>query len=69
MRGSARNRDADIYHRYAVGLYRQALLSALAYVRANRVQEIRPRDTTSLVRAVLRRLTTSLATPERAGGK
>ena len=60
MRGSARHRDADIYHRYAVGLYRQALFGALASVRA-RVPELRPRDTTSLVHAVLRRLTTSLA--------
>ena len=25
--GSARSRDADLYRRYAVGLYRQALLS------------------------------------------
>ena len=25
--GSARNRDADLYRRYAVGLYRQALLT------------------------------------------
>jgi hypothetical protein len=25
--GSPRNRDADLYRRYAVGLYRQALLS------------------------------------------
>jgi hypothetical protein len=57
----ARHRDVDIYHRYAVGLYRQALFGALAHVRASRAPEIGPRDTTSLVRAVLGRLTTSLA--------
>jgi hypothetical protein len=32
----ARDRDADIYHRYAVGLYRQALFGAL--VRALRTR-------------------------------
>ena len=60
------HRDADIYDRYAVGLYRQALFGALAYAWASRVPEIRPRDTTFLIRAVLRRLTTS---PAAAGGE
>ena len=64
MRGSARHRDADIYHRYAVGLYRQALFGALASVRASIVPENRPGDMASLARAVLRRLTTSLAAAE-----
>jgi hypothetical protein len=39
-----RHRDADIYHRYAVGLYRQALLGALP--------DILRRLTTSLAAAV-----------------
>jgi hypothetical protein len=43
---AARDRDADIYLRYAVGMYRQALSGALPHVR---------------VGAVLRRLTTSPA--------
>jgi len=64
----ARHRDADIYYRYAVGLYRQALFGAIAHVRADRVPEIRPRDPRPLVRAVLRRLITSLAAAESAGG-
>lgn len=62
----APHRDADIYHRYAIGLYRQALFGALAHVRASRVPEIRPRDTTFQVRAMLRRMTTS---PAVAGGE
>ena len=43
---AARDRDADIYLRYAVGMYRQALSGALPQVR---------------IGAVLRRLTTSPA--------
>jgi hypothetical protein len=54
----ARHRDEDMYRRYAVGLYRQALFGALAQVRAGGAPEIHP---TSLVRAALRRLTTSPA--------
>jgi hypothetical protein len=44
----ARGSDADIYRRYAVGLYRQALLERCG---------IRPRDLVALVAAPLRRLT------------
>ena len=50
---TVRNRDADIYHRYAVGLYRQALSGHLAHAGASSAPGIRPRDVTSLVRAVL----------------
>jgi hypothetical protein len=77
-------RSQDIYQRYAVVLYRQALLteddSALAEhvvcdaivneralaalpgsgdIRASRVPGIHPRDMAALLRAVLRKLTTS----------
>jgi hypothetical protein len=48
---SDRSRDADIYDRYAVGLYRQALLTLGDQV-------------TALLRAVLRQVTTSPAAAE-----
>jgi hypothetical protein len=50
---TARNRDADIYQRYAIGLYRQALSGHLAHVRAGAAPGIRLRDALSLVRVVL----------------
>lgn len=31
------HRDADIYRRYAVGMYRQAIFSALPHIRASRM--------------------------------
>jgi len=61
----ARHRDADLYQRYAVGLYRQALFGALPQVvTARRVLGLRPRDMAPVVRAALRRLTTAPAAVE-----
>jgi hypothetical protein len=55
---AARPRDADIYRRYAVGQYRQALFGSFPYLQASRLPErIHPRDIASAVRAALRRFT------------
>jgi hypothetical protein len=62
---TARNPDADIYDRYAVGLYRQALLGRLAHAGARAAPGLRRRDVTSLVRAVLQSLTRRHENPAR----
>jgi hypothetical protein len=48
-------RDADIYRHYAVGLYRQALLSRLQDLRASAVPGSRTGDMAAVVRVLLRR--------------
>jgi hypothetical protein len=54
---SARGRDADLYRRYAVGLYRQALLT-----RGEDDAHDRPSPRVrALLHAVMRRLTSSSA--------